>query len=76
MARSDWRIGGRARMRGSSAGSGLGAKPGSPSRATASRTARTAASVTSLRYRLDFFAARIGNAALAQTGPASNSPSA
>jgi hypothetical protein len=39
-------------------------------------TARTAASVTSLRYRLDFFAARMGKVSLAHTGPASISASA
>ena len=39
--------------------------------ATASLTARTAASVTSRRYRLDLGASRIGKAAWAHTGPAS-----
>jgi hypothetical protein len=42
-------------------------------RASAHRTALTAPSVTSFRYRLLLRAARIGNNALAQTGPASSS---
>ena len=42
-------------------------------RASAARTATTAPSVTSWRYRLLLRAARMGNEALAQTGPASSS---
>ena len=75
MARSACCIAGRHRPRtpGSVTSSGRGRSP-RPIRSIASRTAATAASVTSLRYRLPFDALRIGKVRVAQMSPASISP--
>jgi len=78
MRRASCRSSGRARPRtpGASGAKPLRREGAVANRSIATSTARTAASVTSPRYRLDLVAARIGKVSAAHTGPASISASA